>query len=154
MTQSRKGIALAALLLSAFFGGCLEDPDKACGTGLVYRHKICAPPDFFELIDGPAKDAGDGDGDGDGDVAASDAGSDAAASGSGTGMLGDDCQKDNECAAENPYCAKQPGMPAGYCTIIDCEVANPSAVCPPNWRCFDVAAVAGSGPKACVKPSK
>lgn len=147
MAQSRKGIALAALMLSVFFGGCLEDPDKACGSGLVYRHKICAPPDFFELIDGPP-DAG-GDGDGDGDTEESDA-----AAASGTGMVGDECQKDSECAAESPYCAKQPGMPAGYCTLIDCEVANPSAVCPPDWRCFDVAAVAGSGPKACVKPSK
>jgi hypothetical protein len=139
---------LAALLVSVLGGGCLEDPDKACGPGLVYKHKICADPGFFELIDGPS---GDGDeGDGDGDVQTSDSGTDAASSAGA--VLGEFCNKDGDCAESAPYCAKQPGYD-GYCTIIGCDLADPSAVCPAGWRCFDVALVAGTGPKMCVRPT-
>jgi hypothetical protein len=134
---------LAALLVSTLFAGCLEDPDEACGSGLVYRYKICAPEDFFDFLE-PEEDAGPSL-----DDAGSDAGGDAAMTAGA--VLGEFCNKSSECAPSAPYCAKQPGMD-GYCTIIDCDPANPPAVCPANWKCFDVALVAGSGPKACVMP--
>jgi len=121
----------------------MQDPDTACGTGLVYKYKLCAPPEFFEFLDGE-EDAG-----GDGDSPADDAGSDAAP-GEGA-QAGEYCDSDKDCAPSAPYCAKQPGAEP-YCTIIDCVPGMTGGICPDGWLCFDVAIVAGSGPKACVKP--
>ncbi len=148
MAQFARIGGLAALLVTALGAGCMQDPDTACGSDLVYMYKLCAPPEFFESLNL------DGDDDeeqvaGDGDTPTGDAGGDAAP-GEGA-QIGEFCDTDKDCTPSAPYCAKQPGA-APYCTIIDCDVANPSAVCPPDWICFDVSIVAGSGPKACVQP--
>jgi hypothetical protein len=67
--------------------------------------------------------------------------------------FGDDCTDStnhSDCPTGTDYCAKQPGMDVGYCTIKGCD-ADPGK-CPGGWSCFDLGQFSPELPWICLRP--
>jgi hypothetical protein len=109
-----------------------------CDPGQVLRtNNICV----VDTVDG---------GDGGAEDASSDAPGDAPTEGGEAGVsFGQSCLDAAGCGAPAPYCARQPGAPAGYCTATGCDTAP--SLCPGGWRCNTDLGVFGV-PPFCERP--
>jgi len=138
------------LLITAFASltwvvACTQSEDDACGKGNVYRDGLCHPETA-----GTTSTAGK-------PPVSSDGGAGNDAGGAPTGAtdpnFGLACTLDDECTGATNYCVPPSPVDTRYCTVQDCDAADPQALCPADWKCTDLSRFQAGLPWACTRPT-
>ena len=139
-------LLITALASLPWAVACTQSEDDACGKGTVYDDGGCHP-----ATAGTSSTTA-------GTTSSSDGGADADAGGAGaTGAtdpnFGLDCTADDECTGATNYCLPPSPVDARYCTVQDCDPADPQALCPAEWKCTDLSLFQAGLPTACTRPT-
>jgi hypothetical protein len=122
---------------------CL-DTEHPCDDDQVFAYGVCTPHGTEPT--GAAGAAGAAGATGEGGEAGDDGNDEA------TGEFGRVCDDDvthDDCADPAPYCAIQPGMKTGVCTVDGC-IEDPD-LCPEGWSCLDLGLFSAELPSICVE---
>lgn len=139
-----------ALLLTALTActlvlgvACTLSDAEACGKGTVYRDGACHPETVATAGSGPtATDGG----------AKSDGGSAGAPAEEIDPNFGLACSTSDDCQAPTDFCVPASPFDTAYCSVQDCDAADPNA-CPATWTCTDLSRFVAGLPSACTRPT-
>lgn len=137
-------LLLTALASLSWAVACTQSEDDACGKGTVYRDGACHPDTA-----GTASTAGKAPVSSDGG-AGNDAGG-APTGGATDPNFGLDCKADDDCTGATNYCVPMSPFDSAYCSVKDCDAADPEA-CPAGWTCTDLNRFQAGEPWACTRP--
>jgi hypothetical protein len=137
-----------ALSLTAFTAAtlvlcvaCTQSEADACGKGTVYRDGDCHPETV--ATGGSA-------------AITTPAGNEAGAAGAGTEAtdpnFGLDCSTNEDCQGVTNYCVPMSPFDTAYCSLQDCDSADPGG-CPATWTCTDLSRFVAGLPWACTRPT-
>jgi hypothetical protein len=140
-----RALALTALtaLTLALCGACTQSEADACGKGNVYRDGDCHPESVATAGSGPtASDGGAG----------TEAGAAGAPSEATDPNFGATCSTSEDCQGVTNYCVPMSPFDTAYCSVQDCDPADPNA-CPATWTCTNLSRFVAGLPWACTRPT-
>lgn len=125
---------------------CTVSEADACGKGTVYEDGACHPETAATAGTGPV--ATDGGAKNEGGTTGT-GGAPAEAIDPNFGVA---CSTSDDCQAPTDFCVPASPFDTAYCSVQDCDAADPNA-CPATWTCTDLSRFVAGLPTACTRPT-